>query len=471
MGRRTRQSAAPLATALEIVSMSSEQKNSRRYRVPWRWAGGLALLTITALLWWSGTRETALDQEITRRLAELRASGEPIDAQDLERLFPDPPPGEDALLLLSNAMSFAVDHPPPASTPLIMSGPSPLRTEALAEPMAGQLHAYCEETKAIFNTLVPWPTTVRFGSHWQKGMESHSVAPFQKVRSLSHLLTAHAFDAVETKEPSRATEMLVRSFQFSQTVPSDSLVGHMIKQACAGLTTTVTERALNRVSFTDADLVRLANALPPNTNQLINALQGENVLGFWAFQECKGGRRFDDVMGRSPTEPWWKSALQKLLPGRNEYNDYDFLAFLAFCRSSRATHFRSPGETITNFIVVSAAYSDSVTSKIAQRVPNLTKPMRTHFENEARYIALRTALAIERHRLAHEGRMPWSLEELVPAYLPAVPHDLFDNQPLRFNLLPIGYVLYSLGADGVDDGGLEKTNNATKYDVTFTVER
>jgi len=451
--------------------MSSEQKESRSLRVAWRWAGAALLLVFAAVLWWLGTRETALDKEITRRLAELRASGEPIDAQDLARLFPDPPPGEDALLLLGNALSFAVDHHPPASTPLIMSGPSPLRTEALAEPMAGQLHAYCEETKAIFDTLVPWPATVRFASHWQNGMESNSMAPFQKVRSLAHLLNAHALDAAETKDTPRATEMLARGFQFSQTVPSDSLVGHMIKQGCAGLTATVTERALNRVSFTDAELVRLADALPPNTNQLINALQGENVLGFWAFQECKGGRRFDDVMGRSPTEPWWKSALQKLLPRRNEYNDHDFIAFLAFCRSSRATHLRSPGETITNFIVVSAAYSDSVTSKIAQRVPNLTKPMRTHFENEARYIALRTALAIERHRLAHKGRMPSSLEELVPAYLPAVPRDAFDNQPLRFKLLPRGYVLYSIGADGVDDGGLEKTNNATNYDMTFTVER
>ena len=46
-----------------------------------------------------------------------------------------------------------------------------------------------------------------------------------------------------------------------------------------------------------------------------------------------------------------------------------------------------------------------------------------------------------------------------------------NGQPLRFKPLPRGYVIYSIGADGVDDGGLEKTNNAVKYDVTVTVER
>ena len=438
-------------------------------------AGLITLVAVAVLLVWAARRETTAEKEIQRLIAELHAAGEPVSAADLVRLFPDPPPSEDALLLLSNVLSFAVDHRPPASTPIIMSGPSPLRTEALDEPMAGQLRAYCEETKTIFDPLMPWPATMRFASHWQNGMESNSIAPFQKVRSFVHLLTAHAFDAAETRDAARTTEMLARGFQFSQTVPSDSLVGHMIKQACAGLTATVTERALNRVFFTDAQLTRLADALPPaNTNHLINALRGEHVLAIWAFQEIKGGRRFDDLVDRSRSrkESWWKSALRKLRPRRNEYNDHDFIAYLAFCRSSRTVLTQPPTEAITNFMVLSTAYAASVTSEIAQGVPaNWTKALRTHFENEARYITLRTALAVEHHRLAHEGKLPSSLEELVPAYLPAVPRDLFDNQPLRFKPLPVGYVIYSIGADGVDDGGLEKTPATTNYDVTVTVER
>lgn len=62
------------------------------------------------------------------------------------------------------------------------------------------------------------------------------------------------------------------------------------------------------------------------------------------------------------------------------------------------------------------------------------------------------ALAAERYRLA-TGNWPASLADLVPKYLPAVPVDLFDRQPLRFKKDEEGVVVYSIGPDGQDDGG------------------
>ncbi len=63
-----------------------------------------------------------------------------------------------------------------------------------------------------------------------------------------------------------------------------------------------------------------------------------------------------------------------------------------------------------------------------------------------------TAMAVERFRL-NNGRWPTSLDELVSEYLDAVPLDPFDEQPLRYAIKD-GYVaIYSIGHDGVDDGG------------------
>ena len=45
-----------------------------------------------------------------------------------------------------------------------------------------------------------------------------------------------------------------------------------------------------------------------------------------------------------------------------------------------------------------------------------------------------TALAIERYRLAHHDQLPATLQDLVPAYLPAVPADPFDGKPLRYQM-------------------------------------
>jgi hypothetical protein len=86
-----------------------------------------------------------------------------------------------------------------------------------------------------------------------------------------------------------------------------------------------------------------------------------------------------------------------------------------------------------------------------------------------------TALAVERFRLAN-GKLPENLNELVPQFLSAVPADPFDGKPLRYHPLTKGYVVYSVGQDGHDDGGREKAadwNSAdeTTYDITFTVGR
>jgi hypothetical protein len=61
-------------------------------------------------------------------------------------------------------------------------------------------------------------------------------------------------------------------------------------------------------------------------------------------------------------------------------------------------------------------------------------------------------VALERYRLAH-GEYPASLGVLVPSVLPGLPFDPVDGQPLRYVRTASGYALYSIGRDGVDDGG------------------
>ena len=65
----------------------------------------------------------------------------------------------------------------------------------------------------------------------------------------------------------------------------------------------------------------------------------------------------------------------------------------------------------------------------------------------------RTALALERHRLAH-GEFPESLGVLAPAFIDAVPRDVIDGGELKYRRdASGGFVLYSLGWNGADDGG------------------
>ncbi len=64
------------------------------------------------------------------------------------------------------------------------------------------------------------------------------------------------------------------------------------------------------------------------------------------------------------------------------------------------------------------------------------------------------ALAAERYR-RDKGRWPDKLEALREAdYLTQFPVDLYDGKPLRFRRLDDGLLIYSVGPDGEDNGGL-----------------
>ena len=63
------------------------------------------------------------------------------------------------------------------------------------------------------------------------------------------------------------------------------------------------------------------------------------------------------------------------------------------------------------------------------------------------------ANALERYQLKH-GHYPAELSALVPEFLVALPVDWMDGKPLRYRPTIVSrFTLWSLGENGVDDGG------------------
>ena len=98
-------------------------------------------------------------------------------------------------------------------------------------------------------------------------------------------------------------------------------------------------------------------------------------------------------------------------------------------------------------------------------LPSLDRALEVHFLGIARRHMAATALAIRLFEVEH-GRRPASLDELVPEYLPALPAD-----PFTAGGRPLGYlpdapqpILYSVGADGEDNGGHWALNGAGEVD-------
>jgi hypothetical protein len=85
--------------------------------------------------------------------------------------------------------------------------------------------------------------------------------------------------------------------------------------------------------------------------------------------------------------------------------------------------------------------------------PNLGRAAERFAVIQAQVDLARTGCALERYRLAH-GSYPNSLNPLAPQFTAQVPHDLINGQPLHYRLTSDGYVLYSVGWNEKDDGGV-----------------
>jgi len=74
------------------------------------------------------------------------------------------------------------------------------------------------------------------------------------------------------------------------------------------------------------------------------------------------------------------------------------------------------------------------------------------------------------------GGLPEKLDELTPSLLAEVPEDPFTGAELEYRRTDKGYLIYSVGRDRKDDGGLEEADkkqsaDGKSYDLPFIVER
>jgi hypothetical protein len=111
---------------------------------------------------------------------------------------------------------------------------------------------------------------------------------------------------------------------------------------------------------------------------------------------------------------------------------------------------------------------------------SITTFFRLPFQNLAERRAAVIAMAIRLYRFDHADEWPRQLSDLVPAYLPAVPLDPFSPTDAPFQYKPNapgGPIIYSVGENGIDDGGSETQFNSgtfapwDKLDAVFHLTR
>lgn len=77
----------------------------------------------------------------------------------------------------------------------------------------------------------------------------------------------------------------------------------------------------------------------------------------------------------------------------------------------------------------------------------------SRMDTELRVLQIRAAIALYQRQHA---RLPETLDALCPQYLPKVPLDPFSGKPLRYRVTKEGWVVWSVGPDLTDDGGVDE---------------
>ncbi len=159
-------------------------------------------------------------------------------------------------------------------------------------------------------------------------------------------------------------------------------------------------------------------------------------------------KTWDEAKGMSQVIPWliiyrhadekefleiFQDTLDTMPPGQPiSYRD-------AFAVTSR---YEYPSDKVETSRLISSYFSQGAT-KILERYATMA----------AMQSLTVTAIALRRYQLDHGGALPSDLAGLVPKYLSTLPRDPMDQEPLRYRTGNDGFVLYSLGLNGSDEGG------------------
>lgn len=228
-----------------------------------------------------------------------------------------------------------------------------------------------------------------------------------------------------------------------------TLLNIMVALAIHGFAGEAVSAGCQSQAWNEAQLTRFAQnmeALQPLAN-FREALRAERVQVLYAL----------DVKPAPPgMMPTWPSWLFSGWAQQNKVNysrrlDSDILTRIQLAPdriSPLPPAYNQPASRTAKFSLLSpySGLSDLALSNIGNVLLN--------FGESAERCQLATlSWAIERHRLA-KGRVPGTLDELVPTFLPKAPLGIFDGQPLRMSTGPKGEILlYSSGKNGRDEGG------------------
>ena len=418
------------------------------------------------------------------RLQAIRQKGYPTSLSELDAWYERVPESRNAasVVIKANALP-GLANASNLNAVLDEKSWTPTRSRLFDAESKAEVSALLATNQTLLNLLhsIIGLTNSRYPIDLTRGINT-LLPDLAKVKSTVRLLTAEALFETSNGDTEKAIESLRAAGGVADSAaPELILISQLVRYASWAIISKRAELILNASRFSDEQLaglqVFISNA--ERTNTIARALAGERVCCLSIFMNSRDQASVY-AFGSGISPPTTQDRLRTsffmgLLKSTGIIRKDKAFYLDVMAANMAAAEAPFPERLILGQQANAAALSPPSKFLIFSRIllPSLAKAIQRDAEHTARVRTSQTALAVERFRLAHSGNLPGSLNDLVPAYLFSVPCDPFDGQPLRYKRLAPGYVVYSIGNDMRDDGGIEgdpnKPNSAK--DITFTIER
>jgi hypothetical protein len=252
-----------------------------------------------------------------------------------------------------------------------------------------------------------------------------------------------------------------------------TMVAQMIRISISTLGTSTTWELLQAPGWTEPQLERLQKAW--ERVDLLDAAE-KAFLG----ERAVGGELWAQL--RSPTNRGIWQVTRSSRVSRRSFDDLvgDYIIFPAYKLTSMDNdeffHLRSMQDSIGALRLLQQHQTwgeaqralDKVFARVNEissspkryrylfsmmSIPNFSRAAQNAIRGETERRLTVAVLALTRFQMRH-GKFPSRLNELVPEFLAAEPYDPMSGKGLVYRLKPDGsFVLYSVGEDGIDNGG------------------
>jgi hypothetical protein len=433
---------------------------------------GVVLLLVAAALWGLVTPHRDAFAEA------IRKRGYPASAAELDAWYLSVPPAENAALVYTNAFESLTNSDGPMTNFNNKSWLPPIG-QGFSKEELGEVRAFLagkQEALRLFDSA-PASGRSRYPIHLEDGPAT-LLPHLARLKHAVALLSAEGLMHATEGDAEKATQAFLAAGRAAESLSEEPIIiSQLVRYAGWAILLPRLERSLCLAHFTDSQLAALQQVVEPaeRPRAAARAWAGEQAIHMSVFNEPKMRRMaFRELQGSG----WQAGGL--LMAG-----SFTLLQVTGIMEKDKAFFCAEMGRELAALELpyparFAACQQLAAITNQPSRLFVLSRmllPALGGFhireaDHVARVRVTTAALAVERFRVTHTNALPGNLDQLAPAYCNAVPADPYDGKPLRYKTHGGSYVVYSVGSDGRDDGGVVWESNYLKVpqDVAFVVK-